>query len=244
MREQIRRAAQAFWRFNDGATQFSIGRNMLEPIAGVLLIFGLGYVFWHFGRPALLFVLGWAAGYIVASALTVDPPFSGRLVGLTLPVAILSGVALDRALRLFPRARHWGVLTMLAGLTLIAMSGARNWRDYVAWGTDPRTAHPPIQIARFLMQQPAKYQVRLASRSFSWDVRELKFLLPHRVGESLDPVAIAEGRVLWPRAPVIFILSPEYQSLADTLRKLYPRGRLVDGSLPPLRGIFWAYFTE
>jgi len=244
MREQFKRSAEAFWRFNDSATQFGIERNMLEPIGGILLILGLGYAAWNFWRPVLAFIVVWGLGYVIAGALTVDPPFSGRIVGLTLPVAVLGGLALDRALRLVPRGRFWSALAVVFGLALTAASGARNWHDYVAWGTNPRFTQGQLHVARFLMTQPAKYQVRLASRFFGWKVRELEFLQPDRAGESLDPHAIANNSIAWPESPTIFVLMPEYRSLAQTLQIRYPRGRLVDGSIPPMKGVFWAFFTE
>ena len=244
MREQIKRSAESFWRFGDSAAQFGIQRNSLAPIAGILLILGLGYAVWHPGRPALLFVLGWGLGYVVAGALTGDPPFSGRMVGLTLPAAVLCGVALDRALRLLPRGREWGKIALVVGLAVTVESGLRNWHDYVAWGTDPHTALPEVHVGRFLMTQPRKYEVRLASRGFGWKLREHEFMLPDRKGEWLAPDVIASGSIVWPQSPTIFILMPEYRSFAETLQRRYPNGRLVDGSIPPMKGVFSAFFTE
>jgi len=244
IREQIKESAECFWRFNDHSTQFGIERNMLEPIAGILLILGLVYAAWHAGQMALLFVLGWGLGYIAAGALTVDPPFSGRIVGLTLPAAVLGGLALDRAFRLLPRGRSWQILAVVAGLALTVASGAHNWRDYLAWGTNPRFAQPQIHVARFLMAQAPKYQVRLASNNFGWALREFEFLLPDREGESLAHDALASGLIAWPDSPTIFILMPEYWSFGETLQRRYPAGRLVDGSISPMKGTFWAFFTE
>lgn len=242
--EQVRRSAEGFWRFNDSATQFNLERNMLEPIAGILLILGIGYAVSHPRSTPLLFVVGWGLGYVLAGALTVDPPFSGRIVGLTLPIAILGGLALDRILRLLPRGRFWAPVGLGVGLLVAILSAARNWHDYVAWGSDPRTARPPVHIARFLQAQPLKYQVRLASRDISWKIRELQFLLPDRAGDSLNVEEISKGVIAWPDRPTIFILTPEFRSLAEALRVHYPNGRLIDGSPTPMKGLFWAFLTE
>jgi 4-amino-4-deoxy-L-arabinose transferase-like glycosyltransferase len=240
VREQFRRSAEAFWRFNDSAGQFSIERNMLEPIGGILLILGLGYAAWHLGRAVVAFIVVWGLGYVIVGTLTVDPPFSGRIVGLTLPVAMLGGLALDRALRLLPRSRFWPAFAVLLGLAVTAASGARNWHDYVVWGKNPRYTTGRIHIARFLMIQPAKYQVRMADPASA----ESEFLLPNRRRASLAPDVTASGSSEWPESPTIFILSPGDRLLAETLQHRYPRGRMVDGSIPPLEGIFWAFFSE
>lgn len=243
LEEQFRRSALAFWKYNDAASQLGIERQMLDPVGGGLLILGLGYAIFRLRRPGPLLALVWVGGYVVSAAITVDPPSSQRLVGLTLPAAILGGLALERGLLLLAPARRRALAAVAVGLVVVGSSIALNWRDYSAWATNPRSAGPRVQIARYLLTQPADYQVRIVSRDFSWRDRELQFLLTGRRGGDLGAALLARGEVAWPDGPAIFILTPEARGLSDRLQANYPSGRLVDGSLPPLTGVFWAFLT-
>src|SRR5947209_19943052 len=141
---------------------------MLDPVAGALLVLGLGYAIWNIRRPAFQLLLVWVAGYVVSVALTVDPPPSARLVGMTLPIAILNAVALNRILEFLPRGRRGAVAALVIGLVVVLASGVRNWRDYANWAQDPKTATPRMHVVRFPWRMPPDYQVRTVSHAFGW----------------------------------------------------------------------------
>ena len=245
MAEQTRRGLLGFWRYYDQATQFGIQRPWLEPVAGLLLILGLGVLLWHGRRrPALLLVAAWLGGYLASNVITLDPPTSQRVVGATLPLAILCGLALERGLRLLPEARAWRAVALALGLAVVLTSATLNWRDYLDWATSGRTMLPRVHVARFLMDQPPAYQARVISEHYQWRDREFAFLLPGRQGASVKAEAVMNGQIDWPEEPTIFILAPEARNLAPVLQARYPQGRLVDGSYPPALGVFWAFFTR
>src|SRR5262249_22995506 len=151
----------AAWRYSDHQQQFGMPGPMLDPIAGVLLILGLGYALRHLARPGAALVLAWAAGYVVAGMLTDDPPVYQRLVGISLPAALLGGLALERGLARVMPSRSRGLATLATGLAVVALSGALNWQAYLAWASDPRNASDTFRIARFLQAQPAEYRIVL-----------------------------------------------------------------------------------
>jgi hypothetical protein len=245
MREQLKRATLVFWRYGDTATQFSIGRNWLDPVAGVLLILGLGYAAAHLRQPRIAIILLWLGGYVAASALSGDPPFSGRTVGQSLPVALLCAVALDRSLSVIPSRLPWEAGVLVIGLVITAAVAVHNASDYVAWGNSPATAGPQVNIATFILRQPSTYDIRIVSPEFDWGERVLQFLVaPRRSGSAVKPEELAAGNLVWPDQPTIFILHGGAQGLAGKLQERYSRGRLVDGSMPPLTGVFLAFYTE
>lgn len=244
MAEQLRRSGLAYWKYNDAAPQFAIERNLLDPASGVLLIFGLGYAAWRIRRPGPQLILIWLVGYVIASTLTGDPPSSSRMLGQVLPVAALGGLALDRTLALLPRGRQWTALALALGLAVTAYSGVRNWQDYRTWAWAPQHAYTRNQVLTLLLAQPPDYEISLVSRQYAADHSDFAFLLRGRAVQSVDPDALARGAVSWPEEPAIFILAPEFRPLVAQLQERYPGGRLVDGSFPPLAGVFYAYYTR
>src|SRR5262249_37232467 len=154
-----------------------------------------GYALIHLRRPGVALVLLWGLGYVVAGALTLDPPAYQRLLGMALSAALLSGLALDRALSHLPSGRVWGALALVLGLGLALLSGARNWTDSLNWASDPRTAGVRMQVVHFLESQPAEYRVVTVSDSLWWRDREFRFLLPDRAGISLERGDVEAGSV-------------------------------------------------
>src|SRR5262249_20124053 len=152
--QQLARSGLALWRYWDAATQFGMQRQWLDPLAGALLLLGLGYALIHLRRPGVALVLLWGLGYVGAGAPTLGPPAYQRLLGMALSAALLSGLALDRALSHLPSGRVWGALALVLGLGLALLSGARNWTDYLNWASDPRTAGVRMQVVHFLESQP------------------------------------------------------------------------------------------
>src|SRR5581483_9162127 len=241
--QQVDRTALMLWKYDDGSTQFGMPRPWLDPAAGALLVLALGYALTRLRHPGVALVLAWAGLYLTASVLTIDPPAAMRMAGLALPVALLGGLALDRGLDLLPRGRAWTAAALTLGLAVTAASLARNWHDYLVWGSDPQSATPRVQIVRFLQTQPPEAEVRTVSRSLWWQDREFAFLLPDHAGDALDPDAVASGEITAPDAPTIYIVTPDAQPALDALRQRFPRGLLLHPAASPRGDPFVAYLV-
>jgi len=238
---QLQRAGLAAWRYRDMWLHFGMDRPMLDPIAGVLLILGLGYALRHLVRPAVVLVVAWVVSYVLAGALTTDPPAYQRLVGLALPVGLLGGLALERTLAWVSAAPRWQTPSLVLGLAVVAASGALNWHEYLAWGSDPRNASEGMRIARFLQAQPPEYPILLLDPSWDWGDADFPFLLPGRRGVTVAPQQLGREDVPWPAAPAIFVLSPGNEVLLAELRRRYPAGRLLEDPSEPRPAAFLAY---
>lgn len=242
--QQVQRAGLGFWRFSDGTTQFGIERPMLDPLAGGLLLLGIGYALWRLRQPAALLLLGWGLGYIAAAATTVDPPGSTRMLGIVAPAALLGGLALDRGLRVLLPGRRWTIAALALGLVTVGVSMGITWRDYVAWGTSGRSVELRTHIARFLMAQPADIPIVMISSDYGWKDRDFEFLLPDHTGMSIAAEVVAKDATALPPGRLIVILGQEALPLVALLQERYPAGRLIDGSIPPVRNAFHAFLIE
>jgi hypothetical protein len=242
---QLDRTALALWRYGDGSLPFGIGRNMLDPVSGTLMILSLGLVAWNFRHPAMIFLASWIALCIVAVALTQDPPTSTRLLGMIFPVALLCGLALDRLLTFLPAGREWSYVALGIGLATCLASGVWNWQDYVEWANDGGTALPRMQIVRVVEKQPHRYALRIVSREWRWTDTEFVFHLSDRNGGDTPPEMILTGQpAAFPSVPVLYLIHGDSLAVVPVLQARYPKGRFADLSLPPTKEVVYGFFTE
>ncbi len=107
--DQFIRSVLAFNIYPDRAPFYNLGKPFLNPVFGVLFLFGLGVVtvlgLLPGGSPRLFPLAAWYWAWVVfGSVLSLTPPQSHRLLPLTVPVVMLLTMAVFELLDLAGKA--------------------------------------------------------------------------------------------------------------------------------------------
>jgi 4-amino-4-deoxy-L-arabinose transferase-like glycosyltransferase len=225
--EQARRTALLFNYYPDTGPQFSFQRPFLDSVLGSLFVLGMGYALVHWRRLGHALLVVWVFfGAVFGSFLTSDAPSWSRLMILLPPTALLAARALEliyelvrRVLSQYETIPHY-LSPVLCG-ALIVTIGVMNWNTYV--GVKGTYASEVTRMARYLNVQSPSTHCYLVSSKFTFNVRELKFLVPGRCVASLatDEITANIPRV---GSPTLLFLTNEQGASLETLKRLYPTG--------------------
>lgn len=236
--DQVRQAGLAFNTTTDTSTFYGLPSPLLDRTAGVLFLLGLLHAtvrsIARRGSDRLFpLVAWWWSGMILGGALTVSPPASQRLVGISVPTAgfVVWGAALllGSARRLF---RLRPAVPLALGVAAFAAVSLRTYAGFssrrVSGGRDSELATAvALRVAPFGVDHVVHFAG--APRLFA-SIPPMEFLLPDAL--LLDVVAplhapppaecIPEG------LGAVFVFTPERRAELTWVRCTFPDGTLQD----------------
>jgi hypothetical protein len=126
-------------RFGDSAYQYGLQHQFIDPFLVLFFVGGLACSLTLIRTPGGQLLWIWFLGTIIAGGLlTIDAPFSPRLIGITPIVLLFPALLIDRILRL-PQisARRW----LLAGATVVVavvIAGSAWWNLHMTFVRYPK----------------------------------------------------------------------------------------------------------
>lgn len=142
---------------------------LLDPVAGLLLVLGLGLALagaWR--RPGLAVVLALGVIYLIPGVLSTDAPHAMRALGTLAPACLLAGAGLVALAR---GARAWG-LGLVAAL-LVASLSFNGWLYFAVM------RHEPGVYREFdLITTSMGYAARAPWRADDVELRAVRIYLP------------------------------------------------------------------
>lgn len=245
--------------FNVGGArdgQYGNTLPLVEYYTAVFFVLGLAYALYHTPQPRYMLLLLWLAlTVLVGGVLTIESPFTPRLVGLMPVPFMLAAVTLDqvwkkleigdwrldisnsasRSTRLARRLVRWSPY-LVGALLLAAISYSNYWSyfDHYIHSIDGwAQREPATTVAKYAaqMQSDQTLYVMSAPELFVWH-GTIRFLAPHVRGfDLLDP-----EKDLPIRDPhtqrASFVMLPNHTLWLDQLRALYPHGEVKEWRRP------------
>jgi 4-amino-4-deoxy-L-arabinose transferase-like glycosyltransferase len=230
---QLRRTLEAFSVGGESSLQYSHPAPLVDFWTGVLAIVGVGgLTLLATRRSNYLLVAGWLwLTLLIGSVLTVDAPFSPRLVGVMPAVMLTAALFLEtgwrQAERAFGRAGRFGGGLLSAGLLALAL--ATNIRDY--FGTHVNQHQPPgffTVLSSYVGSINDDYRVYLVGRpdtSLAYDTP--RFLLPDLDGADLRdrPLPLAQIPSEKGVAFLVEQAAPDRAQRIAAIKRAYPTAR-------------------
>ena len=235
--EQLQRAALAFHVYPDQTVWYGLPEPLLDRLSGLLFVVGLvlagvnlfrGSVRAQRAAPMLAW---WLLGTVLGGALTVSPPSSQRLIGLSVPVCFFIALALSgltrrvgwRVRRFRPR------VGIAAGCGLFALMSLHTY--FVRYTPQRiyggRHAELATMLAPEYLRLAQTHRVYFAGPpEMYWDFATNRYLAPEAEGEDVvEPVAMEAPRVaVEPGRGALFVLLPARMEELGALKRQFPGG--------------------
>jgi hypothetical protein len=227
---QARRTLEAFSVGGESSLQFGHPAPLVDFWTGVLLVVGVGGVTLLATRQVshvLLATWLWLT-LLVGSVLTVDAPFSPRLVGVIPAVMLTAALFLEagwrQAERAFGASGRLGGGVVVAGLLALAL--VVNLRDY--FGTHVNKHQPPgfftvlSTYAGKIDDSHKVYLVGRADTSLSYDTP--RFLVPGLDGADLRDEPLPLRRIPAEKGVVFLVeqAAPDRAQRIAAIKRAYP----------------------
>jgi hypothetical protein len=192
---QFGRALSAFHFTTDPTYWYHPSMPMLDVVSGILIIFGLVWAVarWRESGNALLLLWFWMA-VIAGWALTENPPSSQRMVIVAPASALLVALGLAWVLglmrRVFPKSGvSW---TGIAAVFLATIALLNLYHYFVVYTPSGVYGNPTAEVATSLGRHLNQLDDDLVvyfygPPSMYWEIGNLSFLVPHRVGIDVYP---------------------------------------------------------
>jgi len=249
---QVDRYATLFNIGGDRSGQYGSSLSLLDYYTAVFFVLGLAYALPRWREPCFALLLLWLVlTVLVGGVLTIESPFTPRLIGLMPVPFMLAAVALEQVY-----ARVRAELSAPASSGLMARAGARwsaaitrlaRWAPAAAvvlllaasiywnyWASFERYIHtidgwaqrePASAIARYAaLMQPDQTLYVLSQPDLFVRHGTIRFLAPNvRGADLLDPAnELPIHDTLTHRAS--FVMLPNHLQWLELLRVLYPHG--------------------
>jgi hypothetical protein len=235
---QTRETLLAFNKGGDKSFQYGNVRPLLDRWTAPLMVLGLVLLALRF-RRSNYFLLGiWVALTLLFGAiLTIDAPFSPRMV-IVLPALILvAALAIDAILSAVAvvagsRARVAMLLTFVVLGGLIASANHREYFDRFA--TEPHRYDAITEASFFMDRLPPDSYVLFLNGTESIAYETPRFLSPNVRGEDRSSEFGTPGLSLeGVEGRPVFILMGAYLDRLEELQAKYPGGETIVGSGNP-----------
>lgn len=223
---QIKRSLLMFNHTNDTSGQFGYPHPMFSSLVSPLIVLGLGSALRRWKDAGMTFMLIWLALLMVlGSILTIDPPFSPRLVGIIPAAAFLAAVALDQLLELGRKIFGAQAVVFLVALMAVFLGivGYRNWNEYYQVVKDNGT--PPTMAGRFISHLPLDVTACGIFNEFQFSTHgTTSFLLWPRRLVDIEPNAPDSDLEKCTGSSLVWVISPENVGRLDAIRARWPNG--------------------
>lgn len=251
---QVVRSFLGFNFFPDTAPHYRPGGPMLGFVPGILFVVGLGYAIARLGVPANLAVVGWfVLGVFVGNVLTVDPPYSPRLLVSVPAVCLLIALGLAQTGRLAAAAFEWLAQDIRVIQLAVVVAVAYAEASWYFWLFGEQKYHWDANtvlgtsVGEFIRGQgPGAWTYFLGAPRVYLGHPTIQWVAGRPRGEDIvkpltSPSEVPERA----ERPLIFIGVPERVSEAPLVQSAYPGGRLSWLSDPNGRQqVAWAYVVE
>ena len=242
--DHARHALLAFNLYPDTASFYNLPTPLLDPVSGVLFLFGLGYATVQALRPGPYrrfapLVAWWWGGMILGGVLTIGAPSSQRLITLAVPVCFFIALALQRLASLLRAAipavpRHGLLLAAVLAFTFVSVK-----TYFVDYTPLRRYGGAHAQIATVAAPRVAglgpRYDAYLAGApAMFWSLPTFGFLAPGTAGHDLvEPLTAATVPVVPPGRGAVFIFTAARVGELALVRAAYPDGTEEVIDAPP-----------
>lgn len=223
---QIKRSLLMFNYFPDTSGQFRYPYPMFSSLVSPLILLGLGFSLRRWKDAGLAFMLIWLWPILIlGGVLTIDTPFTPRLVGLIPAAAFLAALVLEQLFEVvegisgIPTVR---LLTVFISVFLLVV-GWRNWNEYYSVVKDNGT--PPTVAARFISRLPTDVTACGIFDEFRFDEHAtVTFLLWPRKIVYIPVDAPDSALDDCSGSSLVWAISPEHINRLDSIRSRWPQG--------------------
>ena len=234
--EQLRRSFMAFNLVPETSIFYGLGGPMLDPVSGLLFVFGLAYSIYRIrSKPYFVMLLWFLAGEFLGSVLISDPPASSRLQIIFVPVIFFVGLGLRELGRvivgLWPRVAR-PVWSLAAGvLILIAILNVKTYFvDYTpkeSYGGDPALA--ATEMGNYFLGYPRPFKAYVLEDVGGFiHIGTLHFMVPQLDALSVDNKILSTPDFVDASRDALFVIFPSRASEFDSIRNDLPGGERVD----------------
>lgn len=178
-----------FGGFGDGAKQYGLQHPFIDPFLLLLFLGGLAYAVTLIRTAGGQLLWIWFLGTVVAGGLlTIDAPFSPRLIGIVPIVLLFPALLIDWILRLpWVDTRRWRT-TGITVLTAALIAGSAWWSLHVTFVRYPREHdyHARDYIARLALDLRWVRSVASVDVPEQFDHQAYTALIPHIERTNID----------------------------------------------------------
>jgi 4-amino-4-deoxy-L-arabinose transferase-like glycosyltransferase len=249
--EQFRRSFLAFNAIPDPTSWFSTGLPLLDPLSGMLFVFGLVYALMQVGKKNYALMLIWlVTGVFFGSTLLENPPTSPSFVIVVVPALFFVALGLEKLVELAgrllrPLARvQWQIAALFVAL-FAAWSLLFYFVEYTpryAYGGEPNWV--ARELVTYLQQRKDHYHVYFVAPPYIYlGIGSIKFMMPRLNGEDvLNPIESRSDLTFVHKSnPALFVFVPARADEFPIVQKAYPNGLVRNFDKPDGKPLFTIY---
>jgi hypothetical protein len=229
---QFGRAFSAFHYTPDPTFWYHPSIPLLDVVSGILLLFGLAWAVARWREHGnVLLVLWFLLAVILGWALTENPPSGQRMVIVAPASALLVALGLEWLSGFVRRtfSRPWLTWGGLAAVLLTLIAGLNLHYYFVVYTPSGVYGNPTAEVAtrlgRYLRQEGDDRAVYFyGPPSMYWEIGNLSFLVPNRLGIAVYPPEQGEGLDLAGVGDVHLVFLPHRLAELEAARQQAPGG--------------------
>ncbi len=249
--EQVRRSFMAFNQLPDPTGWFGTGLPLLDPLSGMLLVFGLVVALAQFGKKNYALMVLWLIlGVLFGSTLLENPPTSPSFVMVVVPLLFLVALGLDslvqvggRLLRPLKRV-GWAVAAVFVALFAL-WNVSYYFIEYspkLSYGGEPNLV--ARELVNLVEKRTDKYRVYFVAPPYIYlGIGSRRFMMPNLNGvDVLEPIAsAADLDFVRKNRTALFVFVPARVDELDVVRQIFPNGTVQRINKPDGNLLFVLY---
>jgi DNA-binding beta-propeller fold protein YncE/4-amino-4-deoxy-L-arabinose transferase-like glycosyltransferase len=216
----------------DTSGQYGFREPILDFYTSVFFVLGLAYSLSQWRREHFFLNLWFWATIVAGSILTVDAPFTPRLIGMIPVLFVFAGLALDKTweqLRQAFKPKGKRYFASAIGLTLLLIAYTNGDAYLNRYIRQQKPMSPPTELARYIQSLGPEYRTYLLGAphlyfgfgSIRFIARGLEGVDVHNVADEVPIRSEVEE-------DVVFILLPSHLDALSFIRHYYPNGTLEE----------------
>lgn len=244
---QTNQTLGSFNIYYDKSTKFGFKRPLLDPFSAMMLILSLGVIIIYIHAPPVLFMLIWILAILAGGGImTINAPFSLRLIGVIPPVSILIGIipaALYRSFKSRSILKKLYLPELFIGL-LIVLICWYNMTLYFGKYLRENPMDSTTAIGHLIDQAGADYSYYfLTAPHFYYGHQGIRFVSKDkgRKYNFADPCRTLCGND--PLLDAAIIISPQYRLLLPFFQTIFPQGNLEEHKVSN-RILFFSLYVD